>query len=130
MYRRLFPETGHPMMAFAVNHYATILSKTEKQEALALFEEALAIRRRFLKPNDWWLVVSVSKLGAHFLSLGRYADAEPLLIEAFDKLRKLKGPRDPNTVQTLRRLVRLYEQWGKAEEALRFRTLLRESGKK
>ena len=76
-------------------------------------------------------------LGGILSGLGRFSDAEPLLIESYEALRDDAGlpPRDRK--EMLERLVRLYESWdaaepgkGYAEKAAQWRGKLDELGTK
>lgn len=51
---------------------------------------------------------------------GRFAEAEPLLVEGYHTLRDGNGP----TEAALRRLVAFYEEQGQNEEATAYRVLL------
>jgi hypothetical protein len=57
------------------------------------------------------------------VELGRYDEAEPLLLESYPNLRPLP---DADTRETLRYLVKLYDAWGKPEKAAEWRAKLRE----
>jgi hypothetical protein len=51
----------------------------------------------------------------------RYEEAEPLLLESYNSLKEHLGASDPGTGETLRRLVVLYEAWGKPAQAAKNR---------
>jgi tetratricopeptide (TPR) repeat protein len=48
---------------------------------------------------------------------GKYKEAEPLCIKCYDKMKKLLGDTDRNTLRSLNTLAALYESQGRYEEA-------------
>jgi hypothetical protein len=58
-------------------------------------------------------------LGAILCGLGRYAEAEPLLVESYEKLRDDPGVRQERKKELLDRIVRLYDLWEVAEPDIR-----------
>ncbi len=61
-------------------------------------------------------------LGQCLVVLQRYADAEPILLDAHRKLVAGWGAANPFTVGAAQDLVQLYERWRKKESADRFRS--------
>ncbi len=57
-------------------------------------------------------------------SQGRFEEAEPLLLDSYTALRDERGLENDSTRQALERLTRLYEDWGRPEEAERYRSLV------
>jgi hypothetical protein len=62
--------------------------------------------------------------GVCLRDLGRFPEAEAQLLRAFDWLVENNGIESPYTQPTVSHLVTLYEAWGRAGEADRFRALL------
>ena len=63
-------------------------------------------------------------LGQCLMELGRYAEAEPLLLEGFDRIRAVKGDRDRYNREVLEHLTGLYDAWDKPDQATQYRALL------
>jgi serine/threonine protein kinase/Tfp pilus assembly protein PilF len=63
-------------------------------------------------------------IGVNLISEKRYQDAEPLLLESFNSLKKKTGPDDTLTVKAAGRLVKLYTEWGKKAEAAKYKRML------
>jgi serine/threonine-protein kinase len=82
---------------------------------------ALETRTRALKPGHRWTAETQSALGENLTVQKRFDEAEPLLIESHKTLGASLGPRDPRTEEARRRLVALYETWGKPESANGYR---------
>jgi hypothetical protein len=83
--------------------------------------EALAIRRKVL-PESHWLTANVeSQLGECLIAQKRYAEAEPLLTEGYNRLKAGLGEKHPRTIEARQRLAKLYEVWGNPKLAVSFR---------
>lgn len=102
---------------------AHLLQERKPAEAEPILRECCAIRARLLGEDDpavWLRHNSMSMLGETIARQGRFADAEPLLIDGY------KGLKDASNVQAptanadhrrdaLRRIVELYDHWHAAE---------------
>jgi len=89
-----------------------VLSKEGKtKEAVSRYDEASAIydRRTGDPLKDAELK---SLLGESLTALGRYAEAEPLLIESYDNLKVRLGEQNSFTIEARRRLNEFYEARG------------------
>jgi hypothetical protein len=60
-------------------------------------------------------------LGGCLSAQGSYQEAERLLIDGYEGLRNAQGAPPHHTQLALQRIVRLYESWGKDEEAQKWR---------
>ncbi len=101
-----------------------LLKQAKWEEAEPILRECLAIREREL-PDDWLRWNTASMLGEALCGQGKHAEAEPLLTEGYEKLR----PPDPllfRKREALERIVKLYEEWGKPDEAAAWRARLSE----
>jgi hypothetical protein len=103
------------------------------QQAQALMEEGrfaeaepslracLATRQKVLPEGHWLIADARSILGVAIAGQGKFAEAEPLLLEAYTRVKDdPQAPRDCKQ-QARRRIVRLYESWGKPEQAAAWR---------
>ena len=95
--------------------------KTE--EAEPLLREVLATVTARLGSDHRVTSLARSTLGRCLTIAGRYAEAEPLLQEAYDFYAR-NGDPEPDTNQTLERIIALYEAWGRPEQAASFRSKL------
>jgi tetratricopeptide (TPR) repeat protein len=79
-------------------------------------------------PDAWATFSTRSQLGGALLGQQKYAEAEPLLREGYDGMKqrepKIPASARPRITEALEWLVRLYESWGKAEQAAEWRTKL------
>jgi len=124
-YQQLYQGTTSELSASAGSAMAHCLIRQGKYaEAEAAARTALAARVA-LHPNSWHTGETRSLLGEALAAQGRYAEAEPLLLEGFDGIKRRRDPQDvlpaARIVAARDRLVRLYEAWGKPAEAERFR---------
>lgn len=127
--------SDHQLVAiYSINLGSAQLSRRKPAEAEALLREGLRIRahapgivpsrRRTFVEEDWSLGATKSLLGATLVSLGRYAEAETVLLDARGDLASL-NPSQPIAMKTtLARLVELYVAWGKRNQAETYRALL------
>ena len=122
LHRRVWPGT-HPYTAFPLTVLGQVLlDQNRPAEAVPYLREALALRRETIGADNW---LTANALGAAFGRTGRTREAEPLLVEGYEGIRAVRGDDDRHTQQALRHLVAFYEQQGQAQQAARYRALLR-----
>ena len=126
--------SDHPLIAiYRINLASVQLARNQAGAAEALLRQALPIRvrapgivptrRRTFREDDWSVGATKSLLGASLSALGRYDEAEAVLLEAHRDLKDMPG-QDRETKTTLTRLVALYKAWGRPERAAAYRSLL------
>jgi tetratricopeptide (TPR) repeat protein len=102
----------------------SLLAQGNLAMAELVFRECLGVRRAAYDDNHALAVYTESLLGECLTGLGRYDEAERLLLHAYPLLRDQPGADPEPTLAAARRLVKLYEAWGKPDEAARWRTHL------
>jgi tetratricopeptide (TPR) repeat protein len=121
-------QTGTETIAYLNELGASIASLLRRQkwaEAEPLLREYLAIREK-QAPDAWQTFETKAQLGGVLLAQKKYADAEPLLLAGYEGLRQRvhQIPRQAQD-QALKHvpglLAKLYEAWGKPDEAARWR---------
>ena len=64
-------------------------------------------------------------LGGSLLGQKKYAEAEPLIVSGYEGMKarqtKIPPPGKPRFTEAAERVVKLYEAWGKKDEAARWR---------
>jgi eukaryotic-like serine/threonine-protein kinase len=89
-------------------------------EAEPLLREGLAIRMKAM-PDDWSRYDATSLLGGALLGQGRYAEAEPFVVEGYQGMSAREGrisvPDRFRLREAAERVVRLYDDWGKLDQA-------------
>ena len=94
-------------------------------------DEALRIRKAALPDDHARLAHTRSVLGECLTALSRYDEAEPLVLESYERLKTVQGEAGAGTRKALSRIVKLYESWdasepnqGYAEKAAAYRAKL------
>jgi tetratricopeptide (TPR) repeat protein len=127
--------SDHQLVAiYTMNAASVDLARNEPAAAEARLREGLRIRarvpgivpsrRRILLEGDWSVGATKSLLGASLVTLGRYDEAEAVLLEARRDLENSPSARPAEIKATLHRLVDLYTVWGKPDKAATYQTLL------
>ena len=101
---------------------ALILNKTGNPlEAEKILREAVKIRAENLPEESFLTALAKSALGECLMTQKRFDEAEPLLLDIFESLKRSQGERNPRTSIARNRLAALYEKWNKPELAKEFR---------
>jgi hypothetical protein len=100
------------------DHPDTLTSRHNLAEAEPLLREALAIRAK-AAPDDWARSEAMSLLGGSLIGQGRYAEAEPLVVEAYEGMKAREAliavPERFRLREAAERVIRMYEDWGKPD---------------
>jgi tetratricopeptide (TPR) repeat protein len=122
--RGTVPET-HPAIGTAIQVLGRALGAMDSLAAGERWlREGLAIRERTLPAGHWAIASSRSVLGGHLTRMGRYGEAEALLLPAERTLRAERGADNGLTRKARERLVALYTSWGRADRAASWRDSL------
>jgi eukaryotic-like serine/threonine-protein kinase len=118
----------HPAVGVVFNNLANVLErKGDLPGAESMYRDALALRRKAFpnEPDGHWEVATIkSLLGGCLTAARRYADAEPLLLESYPVIKGNFGDAHPRTQVALKRLVDLYDAWGKSAKVAEYRAML------
>jgi eukaryotic-like serine/threonine-protein kinase len=119
----------HPAVAQTLTSLGeSLLEQRKWAEAEQLLRDGLAIwdARR---PDDWNRFNTQSLLGNSLLGQQNFAQAEPLLLSGYEgmKSRETRIPASKKVVliESCKRILRLYEAWGRPEQAAAWRARLR-----
>lgn len=119
--RAIEPQTS---LAIANKLYSLaliLIDKGDPAEAESLLREALELRKRIFPEGHWTMAVDRSVLGECLGLLGRYGEAEPLLLQSYRLLSEKLGKEHRRTKKSLKRIVALYEAWQKPGQAATYR---------
>jgi tetratricopeptide (TPR) repeat protein len=128
LYRRGVPVldsawTGQARLSSTLTDFATVLiERTSFAEAESYARRAYDLARAVLAPNHVDVIRPQRILGACLIQLRRFADAEPVLLDAHRKLLDGWGADSPFTRSSASVLVRMYELWGRPADADRYRS--------
>jgi tetratricopeptide (TPR) repeat protein len=124
MKRKLMGD-AHPSLATSLQNLAgVLLVKGDYKTAEPLLKEAMQISQKALAPDHWMLAESRSNYGACLTKLGRYRKAEEHLLVAHARLKTSLGDGHKRTQKAVQSIIKLYDTWGKADEATSYRALL------
>ncbi len=116
------PNQDNPQRGVYRRNFASLLlSEGKTAEAEAEAREALAALR-VKSPDPWRIPDAESFLGGCLTALGRYPEAETLLLESYPLLQKDKGEGAKHAGEARQRIVDLYTAWGKPERLAAYRT--------
>lgn len=117
VYRPDHPNRAHPLVGLA----AARMGENRFAEAEPLLRQAMSLRLGGLAPGRHEIGEVQSDLGACLTELRRYAAAESLLVSGYRILQTGLGIGDRRTQRALGRLVALYDEWDKPDQARRYR---------
>ncbi len=103
---------------------AELLAQGRIEEAEAEYSRLVAISRVILPPQNWYVAQLQGEHGECLMKLGRYTKAELPLLASFEGLQASYGDDHRRTIDAIRRLIRLYETWGKPAQAAEWTTYL------
>jgi len=122
--RRVYGEKA-PQVGDSLNNLgANLMRAGRAAEAEEAFREALDIHRKTLSPGHFQIATTENLLGGALTALRRFSEAEPLLTGSYTRIRAQFGPDHPRTSAAEKRVVQLYEAWGKPEKVKAWRAKL------
>jgi non-specific serine/threonine protein kinase/serine/threonine-protein kinase len=119
--KRLYGE-DHAAVALTLYKLAELnVAKGDPAAAEPLARRAVTILEAKLPGDHWRTAFARSILARALTVLGRYTEAEPLLLESCPVLQASRGAQAPPTRDCLRHLAELYDAWGQPAVAARYR---------
>ncbi len=123
---RKFLGENHPYIAITYNNLGALqVRKGAYEEAEQSFREAISVFKKTFADDHWQIANANSLLGGCLSKSGRYDEAERLLVESYHALKKQFGASHRRTVAALKRVIELYDAWGKPDKAEEYRALLK-----
>ena len=117
---------GSPEAADVLAEHGSLLLDLERPvEAVAPLERAVAMGPRVSPEATEANAEARAALALAMARAGRFADAEPHALSAYEAALASTGPDTPLTRSALACLIELYAGWEKPEEAERWRALAR-----
>jgi tetratricopeptide (TPR) repeat protein len=115
---------GHKYTLQIMNNLAMVLRIQEKfDEAESLLKRGLQIAREVLPEGHHLITYFQMNYGICLVKLDRFDEAEGHLKEGYRALKVLKGENHRWTQDAVHQIIRLYEAWGKPDEAEAWRTI-------
>jgi tetratricopeptide (TPR) repeat protein len=100
---------------------AALTEDGRADQAESHLSKGLDILRKALPAGHWRLAATDSYLGACLAAQGRFPKAEPLVLSGYRTLEADRHAPPLMVSLALERVIRLYDGWGKPEEAARWR---------
>jgi serine/threonine-protein kinase len=111
--------------ATALTVQGLILNKLGRStEAENVLREAVKLREENLPDQHFMTALSKGALGEFLTTQKRFAEAEPLLLGSYEGLKSSQSANSPRIRTAAKRLVILYTDWGKPNDANNFRSWL------
>lgn len=123
--KKVYPEGGMRVANISLWHGLTLLKLKKYEEAETALRFTLEIRRKILLPDAPDVVAAEADLAVSLVGQRRFAEAEPMLLRGYEKLKDTSFDKSKMKQQAISRLSELYEMWGKPEKAAIYRALLR-----
>ncbi len=121
---RLHPD-GHYTVARAYSLLASLEHERGRyDEAEQWYRRSIDLFEQFYGPTFLTTIEHRLMLTDVLRDQGRYDEAEVMLLSAYENLDGRRGHGGSGEARALRRLVTLYEAWGKPDEAQRYQALL------
>ncbi len=101
-----------------------MLAQGRIEEAEAEYARLVGAAKVLLPKQNWYVAKLQGEHGECLIKLGRYGQAELPLLASYEGLQASQGSDHYLTIEAVRRLIRLYEAWGKPGEAAEWTALL------
>jgi serine/threonine protein kinase/tetratricopeptide (TPR) repeat protein len=125
--RRTSPKDSPKLAGILAQSGLTLLQVQAYAEAEPLLRECLAIREK-TQPEDWSTFNTRSQLGNSLLGQGMFPEAELLIVAGYEGLKareaKIPAPGKARLPEAAARVVKLYETWGKTDQAAAWKAKL------
>ena len=99
-----------------------LLGLGRSSEAESILEQSLSLGDEVLAPDHWQTAAPRAALGRLLADRQERVPAEGLLTAAYEVLREGRGEEDPETQRAREELYELYHEWGRPEDAARYRS--------
>ena len=118
----------HPKVAETLTMVAGVLNRSgSATEAEALIRDSVTVSEEAFGRDNTLTAFAVSMLGENLTFQGRYEEAEPLLLEAHQVLSQVSDRTGFVPIDSLSRILGLYDAWARPEAARPFRDALVET---
>ena len=89
-----------------------------------MLREAVRIRTENVPATHFLRATANGALGEFLTAQRRFPEAETFLLASLESLQKSQAAKSPRTQLALQRLVSLYENWGRSDDARNYREKL------
>ncbi|NWF51284.1 MAG: serine/threonine protein kinase [Ignavibacteriaceae bacterium] len=121
---------NHIWLGLAYFRYTKVLvARSKYNNAFNYINKALNIQEDNYPEDHPNLIASLSELGVIYFHQNKFADAEKYLIPGYEKVKKLKGANNYNTVRLLKYLLKLYQKTNNSQKLAIYQALLDQTQK-
>jgi serine/threonine-protein kinase len=123
--RRQTLTSGNISFALTIDALADVLNRQRRfEEALGYAHEARESAEKAVGRDHWrWAAVNRT-LGVALTGLARYAEAERILLDSFELMRRKRGHQHRTTLLNAQRLVELYQLSGQTTRAAEWQRMI------
>ena len=115
----------HPNTLTSIYNYADVLREQGQfDQSASLYLDATDLGQKHLPPGHWLVALYRNGYGELLRQTRRFDEAQKQLVESHDVLHAQLGVGHSHTQRAVRRLVALYNDWGRPEEAATWRALM------
>ena len=101
-----------------------LVKRGDAKNAEPLLRKCLQIRRKTLREGHRQIASAESVLGACLTALARFDEAEPLVVESYERIKDKVGEHHTWTLEALQYVIDLYDAWGKLATAAEYRAIM------
>ncbi len=98
------------------------------EEAADVLRGSLVTKQKTLPEGHWLIADTMSRLGGAVAGEGKFAEAEPLLLEGYAAMQENRRVAVGRKREAIERIIQLYESWDKPDQAAEWRKRLAEVG--
>jgi serine/threonine-protein kinase len=121
---------NHIWLGLAYFRYTKVLvARSKYNDAFNYINKALNIQEDNYPEDHPNLIASLSELGVIYFHQNKFADAEKYLVPGYEKVKKLKGANNYNTVRLLKYLLKLYQKTNNTQKLAIYQALLDQTQK-
>lgn len=124
IYRERLPETNARIVLTLGQLIALELATERHAEAEVLARDSVNLLLRTLAQDHWYVALFRARHGACLIGLGRFEEAESLLLDGYRDVVAARGKAGRYAGEILRGLIRLHDEMGQAERAEEYRIAL------
>ncbi len=124
LHKQVYPPGHHKISYPYIGLGAVYSAQGEYVEAESMYRQALELTEPNFAADHPRIAEIKSLLGGCLCELGRFEEAERVLLESYTSQKETYSNKDKRTRDTLQRLVELYTDWDKPDEAATYQSLL------
>ncbi len=95
----------------------SLMEEGRFEQAAALLRGCLAMRQKTLPEGHWLIAETMGQLGGAIAGEGKYAEAEPLLLEGYAGMKDNRQVPVERQRRAIQRIIQLYRSWEKPDQA-------------